>query len=132
MSSALLLATLVQTIWIVDAANGPGTNFTDLPAAVAAAISGDTILVRPGTYTHFNVSGKALTIRGAGAALTTVQLNGQFPFPDHLRLPHHRHPVGNHVLRERNPIRCESGYPEQRLCRTSCRRRGDRRPCSRT
>ena len=62
----------MQTIWIVDAANGPGTNFTDLPPAVAAASNGDTIIVRPGTYSAFNVSGKALTMRGAGAATTMV------------------------------------------------------------
>ncbi len=37
--------------WIVDQNNGPGTNFTDLPPALVAAASGDTILVRPGGYT---------------------------------------------------------------------------------
>lgn len=62
--------TLLPTIWIVDAANGPGTNFTDLPAAIQAAASGDTVLVRSGTYAPFAVAGKALTIRGAGAATT--------------------------------------------------------------
>jgi hypothetical protein len=68
----LLLLAALPTIWIVDASNGPGTNFTDLPAAVAAASSGDTIIVRPGNYAAFNVTGKALTIRGAGAATTIV------------------------------------------------------------
>ena len=69
-----LLVTLavLPTIWIVDAANGPGTNFVDLPPAVAAAASGDTIIVRAGSYSAFNVSGKALTIRGAGAAAAHV------------------------------------------------------------
>src|SRR4029079_14764563 len=33
--------------WIVDGNNGPGTNFLDIPPAVAAAQDGDTILVRP-------------------------------------------------------------------------------------
>jgi hypothetical protein len=68
----LLVVFLVPTIWIVDAANGPGTNFTDLPAAVAAAASGDTIIVRSGTYSAFHASGKSLTIRGAGFTTTTV------------------------------------------------------------
>src|SRR5262245_40809408 len=72
MLSSLCALFVLPTIWIVDASSGPGTNFTDLPAAVAAAASGDTILVRPGTYTSFQVSGKALTIRGAGLALTHV------------------------------------------------------------
>jgi hypothetical protein len=74
MSLPLLLLSLLPTIWVVDASNGPGTNFTSLPAAVAAAGTGDTILVRPGIYEAFNVTGKALTIRGAGAATTMVQL----------------------------------------------------------
>src|SRR5262245_40112703 len=70
-----ILAVATPSIWIVDQANGPGTHFTDLPAAVAAAQSGDTILVRAGSsYTTFSVSGKALTIRGAGAASTFVRL----------------------------------------------------------
>src|SRR5262245_6774486 len=70
----LLLAIVLavpQTTWIVDAHNGPGTNFTDLPPAVAVAAHGDTILVRDNGgfpfYSGFQVSGKALTIRGAGA-----------------------------------------------------------------
>ena len=70
----LVLTVLVPTIWIVDAANGPGTSFTDLPAAVAAAATGDTIIVRSGAYSAFNVAGKALTIRGAGASSTFVNL----------------------------------------------------------
>src|SRR5215510_991412 len=67
--SIVLAVLLVPTIWIVDAANGPGTNFTSLPAAVAAAASGDTLIVRRGTYQPFQVSGKALTIRGEAAGL---------------------------------------------------------------
>lgn len=61
-----------QAIWIVDASNGPGTNFTDLPPAITAAANGDTILVRAGNYNAFLSTGKALTIRGAGAASTMI------------------------------------------------------------
>jgi hypothetical protein len=70
----LVFTVLVPTIWIVDAANGPGTSFTDLPPAIAAAATGDTILVRAGSYSAFNVAGKALTIRGAGMSSTFVNL----------------------------------------------------------
>jgi hypothetical protein len=35
-----------QRTWIVDHAGRPGTDFTDLPPAVAAAAPGDTIIVR--------------------------------------------------------------------------------------
>ena len=66
--SCIAAALLVPTIWIVDANNGPGAHFTDLPAAVAAAQSGDTLIVRAGGYTPFAVSGKALTIRGVGSS----------------------------------------------------------------
>jgi hypothetical protein len=47
----LLLAYAVPlraAVWIVDAAGGG--NFTDLPAAVAAAAPGDTLLMRAGRY----------------------------------------------------------------------------------
>ena len=72
----IILLALVPTIWIVDGSNGPGTNFTSMQAAVTAASSGDTLIVRPGTYAPFAVSGKALTIRGAGAASTFVSSPG--------------------------------------------------------
>ena len=69
--AALLL--LLPQIWIVDAAGGPGVHFTDLPSAIAAAADGDTLLVRAGSYSSFEVpTTKALLIRGAGAASTQV------------------------------------------------------------
>lgn len=61
-----------QTTWIVDDSGGPGVHFTSLPAAVAAAASGDTLLVAPGHYAPFHVTGKALTILGDGPASTVV------------------------------------------------------------
>src|SRR5436190_8659882 len=79
---SLVVAALLPTIWVVDATNGPGTNFTDLPAAVAAAQTGDVIFVRPGTYKAFECSGKALSIRGSGAATTIIAIS-----------PHILHPV---------------------------------------
>lgn len=69
-----LTALCVSTIWIVDAAGGPGSQFTDIPAAIGAAQSGDTILVRNGSYSAFVLAGKALTIRGAGSATTWIDL----------------------------------------------------------
>jgi len=63
---------LLPTIWIVDAAAGPGSHFTDIPAAIAAASSGDTILVRAGTYSAISINAKELTIRGAGVGATVV------------------------------------------------------------
>jgi len=71
---AALLASVAsaQTTWIVDDNPGPGVHFTSLPAAVAAAASGDTLLVAPGNYAPFHVSGKALSILGDGHATTVI------------------------------------------------------------
>lgn len=63
-----LLATQVagQQTWIVDARNRPGTNFTDLPPAVAAADDGDKLIIRSGNYSAFS-TGKGLTLLGEGS-----------------------------------------------------------------
>jgi hypothetical protein len=61
-SSAIMPA---QRTWVVDAANGAGTDFTDLPPALAAAADGDTILVRAGIYA-VGTTGKALRMVGRG------------------------------------------------------------------
>lgn len=57
--AGLLLATTgaAQRTWIVDAANGPGADFPDLPHAASRIGAGDTLLVRAGTYsgTSFHV-----------------------------------------------------------------------------
>ena len=71
LSRVLLLALLAsplcaQRTWIVDANNGPGTDFTDLPPALAAASSGDTLIVRPGNY-QGGTTAKALRILGTAA-----------------------------------------------------------------
>ena len=42
-----LASALVAQTYVVDAANGPGSQFTDLPTAVAAVPDGATLLVRP-------------------------------------------------------------------------------------
>jgi hypothetical protein len=56
-------ATAQGRTWTVDAANGPGTDFTDLPPAVAAAVDGDVLRVRPGSYSGVTIA-KALTLLG--------------------------------------------------------------------
>ncbi len=59
------LAAAQGRTFVVDQANGPGTNFLDLPQAVAQAADGDRLIVRAGTYTGFTTA-KALTILGEG------------------------------------------------------------------
>jgi len=79
---AFVASLLLPTIWIVDAQLGPGAHFADLPAAVAAAANGDTILVRAGTYSGFTVAGKALTILGEGSATTRIRTTAVLPMVD--------------------------------------------------
>jgi hypothetical protein len=57
------------TTWIVDVNNGPGTDFTQITAAIAAVSAGDTLLVQPGQYTGFALD-KQLSIVGLGTGPT--------------------------------------------------------------
>lgn len=66
---------LAQRTWIVDAANGPGTDFTDLPPAVQAANPGDLVLVRTGTYSAF-VTAKGLRIVAVAPAILVPGTTG--------------------------------------------------------
>lgn len=65
-----------RQVFVVDAAGGPGSNFSDLPAAVLAAQSGDVLLVRPGDYAGFR-TGKGLTILG-GSGVRLVRSSSLF------------------------------------------------------
>jgi len=49
-------------IFVVDAASGPGTNYTDIQAAVLAVPDGSTLLVRPGNYAPVTIDGKGVTV----------------------------------------------------------------------
>jgi hypothetical protein len=84
---SLTLATLLlaaeasaQRTWVVDSLNRPGTDFTDLPAAVAAASARDTLWLRGGTaaYTATTIS-KGLTLLGEDTSVGvagTLMLSG--------------------------------------------------------
>lgn len=62
-SVTLLFAFAVPAqTFIVDAASGPGTSFTDLPPAIAAVPDGAILLVRPGSYGPIALDGKGLSI----------------------------------------------------------------------
>ena len=67
-------AALAQQTIVVDALNRPGTNFTDIPPAVQAAMPGDTILVREASGAIYNggVSiSKSITLLGERDATQT-------------------------------------------------------------
>ena len=79
-----------QRTWIVDSANGTGTDYIDLDPAVAAAGAGDTILVRPGlTVSGVPYSllrditrGLRIVAPGTGAILVDTRGRRQITIPD--------------------------------------------------
>jgi len=69
------------TTWVVDINNGPGTNFTSIGAAIAAASPGDVILVRAGAYFESLVLSKGVNIVGWNANAYPLQVPAN-PFVD--------------------------------------------------
>lgn len=66
----LLAATLPAQQFVVDIANGPGTDFTSLTAAIAAVPDGATVFVRAGNYAgSHTISAKGLTIVATGSVV---------------------------------------------------------------
>lgn len=63
-----------QQVYIIDAQGGG--DFADLPAAVAAASSGDVLLVREGDYSGFETNGIALSIQAHPAATAAPRIVG--------------------------------------------------------
>lgn len=59
-------------VWIVDAAGGAGTDFTELGAAANAAADGDTLLVRTGGYVQFPFASKSLRVVADVGAVVSV------------------------------------------------------------
>ena len=51
---------LAQKTWVVDAANGPGTDFIKLADAIKAAKDGDLVRIRSGRYVGPDQLTKAL------------------------------------------------------------------------
>jgi hypothetical protein len=60
-----------QQTWVVNVLGGPGVDFTDLPGAVLAAATGDTIIVQSaiGQGASGFTTSKGLTILGEGGAV---------------------------------------------------------------
>ena len=54
-------AALAQT-FIVDAANGPGTHFTEIATAVAVVPDGAVLDVRAGNYASFTIASKGMSV----------------------------------------------------------------------
>ena len=70
---AIAAVSIHADVIVVDAANGAGSDFTDIGIAVNAAREGDTILVRDGLYSWLSIVGKSVTVLADGA---DVRLQG--------------------------------------------------------
>lgn len=66
LATFLLLAVVAPAqTFVVDASNGPGTDYTSLATATAAAPSGSTLRIRAGSYAGFVIDAKSLALSGA-------------------------------------------------------------------
>ncbi|MFK7743141.1 MAG: hypothetical protein AB8H80_22695 [Planctomycetota bacterium] len=61
LACALAAATRAQT-FIVDSSSSPGTQFTEIAAAIASVPDNATLLVRSGSYAPFVLDAKGLTL----------------------------------------------------------------------
>ncbi|MCY2959716.1 MAG: hypothetical protein NTY35_06085 [Planctomycetota bacterium] len=64
------------SVFVVDDNPGPGVDFPDIASAVAVALGGDVVLVRPGTYGNFLVS-RGIQVIGEGGVLVTGEIRIQ-------------------------------------------------------
>lgn len=70
--------TAQSAVHVVDPANGPGTDFTSLAAAVAAVANGDVLLLRAAHHPALTIDGKALVLAAdSGASVTLDELTIQ-------------------------------------------------------
>src|SRR5262245_16335265 len=61
---SLLLASsaAAQSVFVVAPAPGPGVYATDIQPAIDAAANGDVVLVKPGAYSTFTITGKGVSV----------------------------------------------------------------------
>lgn len=62
----LLAAAPSADVLVVDQAGGAGADFTAIQPAVDAAVDGDVIVVRAGSYQNLSITGKSLAVVGEG------------------------------------------------------------------
>ncbi|MCU0866811.1 MAG: hypothetical protein MUC36_23750, partial [Planctomycetes bacterium] len=77
----LTASAAAQASFVVDANGGPGSQFTDIQAAVLAVPSGSVLVVRAGSYSPVLINGKGLTILcDVGAAIAPPAFFATGPF----------------------------------------------------
>lgn len=81
-----LVGVLPAQTFIVDANNGPGTHYRDLPEAIAKVPDGAVLRVRPGVYSPFVLQNKSLRIIGDAAAIAGAAVLGPLRATDRVLL----------------------------------------------
>jgi hypothetical protein len=77
----LIASATAQASFVVDPSGGPGSQFTDIQAAVQAVPSGSVLIVRAGSYSPVQIDGKGLSIlcdAGAVVGSPTSSVIGPF------------------------------------------------------
>ena len=75
LSAGISVSVLGREI-VVDVVGGG--EFSEIQAAIDAAVDQDTVLVRPGEYViseSINFKGKVITVEGSGAERTTIRMS---------------------------------------------------------
>jgi hypothetical protein len=71
----LLFASVSAQQFVVDPANGPGTSYTSLDAAIAAVPDGSTLIVRAAVYPKVIIDAKSLTVLCDPGVLVNTSLD---------------------------------------------------------
>jgi hypothetical protein len=70
LTALLLVSAGYSQTFVVDAANGPGTNFTNLQTAINTVPDGAILLIRPGDYFIVQINAKGLSLLATAPGAT--------------------------------------------------------------
>jgi len=75
LACAVLTSAALANHYVVDDAPGPGVDFVGIEAAVAAAVDGDVLIIRPGSYAAIDLSEALTLVCDAGAFAPSLRVH---------------------------------------------------------